>query len=293
MSKNITPRIFMAVKVKPMEQTIAPPIPRTKRQYPDAAWWLSAPLLLFLLVPLVALLLRTNPAAIVANLQQPTVLQAIQLSMITSAISTFLTILLGTPVAVLLARRTLPFQKAIDTLIDLPTVLPPSVAGVALLIAFGRRGLIGETLDDWGITLAFTQVAVVIAQVFVACPFYIKAAAIGFAGIEPELKEAAALDGGSRWDIFRHITIPLAWGALVSGAVMTWARALGEFGATIIFAGNFPGRTQTMPLAIYLGFELDLGLALTLSVILVVCSFLVLLIVKGLLHRENMSRGIL
>jgi molybdate transport system permease protein len=294
MSMNLIPLRFMALNAPPMEQTATPSLARTKRRAPDVVWWLSAPLLLFLLVPLVALLLRTNPSAILANLQQPNVLQAIQLSMTTSAISTGFTILLGTPIAVLLARRTFPFQKAIDTLIDLPTVLPPSVAGVALLIAFGRRGLIGATLDEWGITLAFTQIAVVIAQLFVACPFYIKAAAIGFAAIESELKEAAALDGGSRWDIFRHITMPLSWGAVVSGAVMTWARALGEFGATIIFAGNFPGRTQTMPLAIYLGFELDLGVALTLSVILVVCSFLVLLVVKGLLYRDDAPpKGIL
>jgi len=238
-------------------------------------------------VPLIALVVRTDPTMLLSNLREPEVLQAIRLSLVTSGIATGLTILLGTPVAVLLAKRKLPFQKAIDTLIDLPTVLPPSVAGVALLIAFGRRGLIGATLDDWGISIAFTQTAVIIAQLFVACPFYIKAAAIGFAGIDTDIKEAAALDGGNRWDIFRHVTVPLSWSALVSGAVMTWARALGEFGATIIFAGNFPGRTQTMPLAIYLGFEMDLSVALTLSVILVFCSFLVLLLVKGLLQREN------
>lgn len=283
----------MAVKSQPMEQTASPPIERAKRRAPDVVWWLSTPLLLFLVLPLIALIARTDPTSIVENLRTPTVLQAIRLSVFTSGIATGLTILLGTPVAVLLAKRKLPFQRAIDTLIDLPTVLPPSVAGVALLIAFGRRGLIGATLDDWGISIAFTQTAVIIAQLFVACPFYIKAAAIGFAGIESELKEAAALDGGTRWDIFRHVTVPLSWGALVSGAVMTWARALGEFGATIIFAGNFPGRTQTMPLAIYLGFEMDLSVALTLSVILVLCSFLVLLIVKGVLQRENPSRSIL
>ena len=277
----------MAVKTQPIAQTASPSIARTKPRPPDPLWWLSAPLLLFLLVPLIALVVRTDPTMLLSNLREPEVLQAIRLSLVTSGIATGLTILLGTPVAVLLAKRKLPFQKAIDTLIDLPTVLPPSVAGVALLIAFGRRGLIGATLDDWGISIAFTQTAVIIAQLFVACPFYIKAAAIGFAGIDTDIKEAAALDGGNRWDIFRHVTVPLSWSALVSGAVMTWARALGEFGATIIFAGNFPGRTQTMPLAIYLGFEMDLSVALTLSVILVFCSFLVLLLVKGLLQREN------
>lgn len=283
----------MAVKSQPIEKAVSSPTPYAKRRPPDVIWWLSTPLLLFLLLPLIALLLRTDLTMVVENLQAPQVLDAVRLSVVTSGIATGLTILLGTPVAALLSRRKLPFQKAIDTLIDLPTVLPPSVAGVALLIAFGRRGLVGATLDDWGISIAFTQTAVVIAQLFVACPFYIKAAAIGFGSIESELKEAAALDGGTRWDIFRHITVPLAWGAVVSGAVMTWARALGEFGATIIFAGNFPGRTQTMPLAIYLGFEMDLSVALTLSVILVLCSFLVLLIVKGLLQRNDVTRSVL
>src|SRR5690606_13316041 len=156
---------------------------------PDALWWLSAPLLLFLLLPLAALLARTTPATIATHLQQPNVLQAISLSLTTSAITTGLTIALGPPVARLLPRRRFRFQKIVDPLVDLPTVLPPAVAGVALLIAFGRRGFIGATLEEWGIGLAFTQTAVVLAQLFVACPFYIKAAAIAFAGIEPELKE--------------------------------------------------------------------------------------------------------
>jgi len=127
---------------------------------------------------------------------------------------------------------------------------------------------------------------VVLAQTFVAAPFYVKAASVGFAGIEPELEQAAALDGASVWQVFRHVTLPLAWTGLLSGAMMAWARALGEFGATIIFAGNYPGRTQTMPLAIYVGFELDLDAALTLAVILVGCSFIALMVVKGFLRRD-------
>ncbi|MCB0164190.1 MAG: ABC transporter permease subunit, partial [Anaerolineae bacterium] len=156
----------------------------------------------------------------------------------------------------------------------------------ALLMAFGRRGLVGEWLEVGGLHIAFTQVAVVLAQTFIAAPFYVKAAMLGFAGVDRDLEQAAALDGAGGWQAFRFVTLPLAWTALLSGAVMTWARALGEFGATIIFAGNYPGRTQTMPLAIYIGFELDLDIALTLSVILVGCSFVVLLVVKGLLQRE-------
>ncbi len=259
--------------------------PPRRRKPVAVSWWLSLPLLFFLAFPLVAILLRTTPAGIVTTLAETQVRQAIWLSFTTTLITTFLTVLLGTPIALLLARRQMRFRRIIDTLVDLPTVLPPSVAGVALLIAFGRRGILGVYLNDWGISLAFTQTAVVLAQLFVAAPFYIKAASIGFASIEVELQQAAALDGGGRWDIFRYITIPLAWSALVSGAVMTWARALGEFGATIIFAGNYPGRTQTMPLAIYLGFELDLSVAITLSVILVGCSFIVLVVTRTLLKQ--------
>ncbi len=254
-------------------------------------WWLlSLPLLLFLALPVAAIFLRTPPAQLLANLGETQVIQAISLSMLTTCITLAITILFGTPVAYLLARYNFPFRRLIDTLLDLPTVLPPSVAGVALLMAFGRRGLVGEWLEVWGLHIAFTQVAVVLAQTFIAAPFYVKAATLGFAGVDRDLEQAAALDGAGKRQVFRFITLPLAWSALLSGAVMTWARALGEFGATIIFAGNYPGRTQTMPLAIYIGFELDLNVALTLSVILVSCSFLVLIVVKGLLQRELETR---
>lgn len=251
-------------------------------------WWLlSLPLLLFLALPVAAMFLRTPSAQLLANLGEGQVIQAISLSMLTTGITLVITIVFGTPVAYLLARYDFPFRRAVDTLLDLPTVLPPSVAGVALLMAFGRRGLVGEWLEVWGIHIAFTQVAVVLAQTFIAAPFYVKAATLGFASVDKDLEQAAALDGAGGGQVFRFITLPLAWTALLSGAVMTWARALGEFGATIIFAGNYPGRTQTMPLAIYIGFELDLDIALTLSAILVGCSFLVLMVVKFLLHRDQ------
>lgn len=264
-----------------------------RRRYAGRRWarmswlWLAAiPLLFFLLFPLLAVLLRIRIGVLAATLANPQVVQAVTLSLTTTSLSTLLALLLGTPLALLLARGRFRGRRAIDTLIDLPMVLPPSVAGIALLLAFGRRGLVGAYLNDWGISLAFTTAAVVLAQLFVAAPYYVKAAVGGFAGVERDLEQAAAMDGAGSWAIFRHITIPLAWPVLFGGAVMTWARALGEFGATIIFAGNYPGRTQTMPLAIYIGFELNLDVALTLSVILVGCSFLVLTIVKGLLHRE-------
>ncbi len=253
-------------------------------------WLLATPMLLFLVLPLVALIARIEPAAFFENLNNRQVAQAISLSLTTTAVSTCVTLLFGTPLAYLLARRPFRGRAIIDTLLDLPMVLPPSVAGIALLITFGRRGWIGAHLASMGISLAFSQPAVILAQIFVAAPFYIKAAITGFAGVERDLEQAAAIDGANGWRIFRYITAPLAWPVLFGGAVMTWARALGEFGATIIFAGNFPGRTQTMPLAIYIGFELDLNVALTLSFILLATSFLVLFVVKGLL-RQRLSAG--
>jgi len=256
------------------------------RRLRDFWWPLSLPLLAFLALPLIALLARSSLGQLWLNLNQPVVYQAISLSLFTSTMATAVTIVLGTPLAFLMARRQFRLKRVVDTLIDLPTVLPPAVAGVALLMAFGRRGIAGSLLAELGIHIAFTQAAVIMAQTFIAAPLYLKSAITGFAAVEPELEQSAALDGASEWNIFRHVTIPLSHRALLSGAVLTWARALGEFGATIIFAGNFPGRTQTMPLAIYIGFELDLDLALTLSVILMGLSFLTLMLVKVLFQRE-------
>lgn len=247
---------------------------------------LTLPLLLFIVLPIVAIFLRITPADLLDSLHQAQVIKAVRLSLWTSLVTTIVTWIVGTPVAYLLAQRRFRFHRLVDTLIDLPTILPPAVAGVALLMAFGRRGLFGPWLEGFGINIPFTTSAVVIAQTFIASPFYIKAAALGFGAIDPELKQAASLDGASRLQVFHHITLPLSWAALLSGSVMTWARALGEFGATIIFAGNFPGRTQTMPLAIYVGFEISQGIALTLAVILISFSFLTLLIVKGFLYNR-------
>ena len=262
--------------------------PNKRRIFRSGYSWklLTLPYLLFILIPLAALLLNTPLAGLWSSLQQVQVLQAIGLSLATSISTVLVTILLGTPVAYYLSHRHYRLYRLIDTLVELPTVLPPAVAGVALLMAFGRRGLLGAELSALGITIPFTQVAVVMAQTFVAAPFYIKSAALGFSAVECDLKKAAALDGANRWQTFRDIMVPMSWMPLLSGAIMTWARALGEFGATIIFAGNFPGRTQTMPLAIYIGFEIDLNVALTLSVILIGFSFLILLLLKVLLQKR-------
>jgi molybdate transport system permease protein len=246
----------------------------------------SMPMLLFLAIPILALFMRSSPAELLQNLNERQVTQAISLSLATSSVTTLVTLILGTPVAYLLGTRRFKGYHIVDTLIDIPTVLPPSVAGVALLMAFGRRGLVGALLAQRGITIPFTFIAVVMAQLFIASPLYVRSATVGFSAIEKELKQAAALDGANRWQVFRYIVLPLSGNALLSGGVMTWARALGEFGATIIFAGNFPGRTQTMPLAIYIWFEIELNVALTLSIILIYFSFLTLILVKGFLHKR-------
>jgi molybdate transport system permease protein len=260
-------------------------------RWSDQLWKLLAlPFLLFIALPIFAIFTHHSLLDLFTNLDKEQVIQAISLSLSTSLVTTLMTLIFGTPVAYLLAQRHSRGFYIVDTLIDLPMILPPSVAGVGLLLAFGRRGLLGGWLASAGISIPFTFVAVVMAQTFIAAPFYIKSAAVGFAGIGQELKQAGALDGASRWQVLRYIVFPLSWTALLSGIVMTWARAMGEFGATIIFAGNFPGRTQTMPLAIYIGFEINLNVALTLAIILVGFSFLTLILVKGLLHRRLDTR---
>jgi len=254
----------------------------------SAEWWklLTLPLLVFITLPILSIFLRTPINDFLETLNQTQVIQAVNLSLVTSSITTSVTLLVGAPVAVLISKKDTPLRHVIDTLMDLPTVLPPSVAGVALLMAFGRRGLIGPLLESLGIHIPFTMVAVILAQLFIASPLFVKAAAIGFSAIDPILIQAAELDGANRWQIFRYVVLPLSWASLLSGGVMTWARSLGEFGATIIFAGNFPGKTQTIPLAIYLGFEIDMKVALTLAAIMVCISFLTLALVKGVLHKR-------
>lgn len=241
-----------------------------------------------LLLPLVALAYRTlGSGAFSASLRAPIVVQALKLSALTSAVTVLLAIACGTPLAYALARARFPGRRLLDTLIDLPIVLPPVVAGVALLMAFGRRGLLGERLSAGlsipalglalpGVSLSFSTAAVVLAQLFVAAPFFIRAARVGFAAVDPATEEAAAVDGASPWQVFRLITVPLTLPALGSGLVLCWVRAVGEFGATMMFAGNFIGRTQTMPLAIMSALDTDLYAALALSLLLVLLSFIML-----------------
>lgn len=242
------------------------------------AWWLaSTPLLLFLALPIVALVVAANPAAIVAGLSDPGAQAAIRLSAWTSGVAILVIFAMGTPLAYVLSRRSRGPVRLVESLVDLPLLLPPAVAGVALLLAFGRAGLAGPALSAWGIELPFTALAVIAAQVFVASPLYIRAAAIGFVSVSRDLSEAAEIDGSGSWTTFRRIQMPLAGLAIVEGLIIAWARAVGEFGATLIFAGNSPGKTQTMPIAIYLGFEFEFSTALALSATLLGVSLLVLL----------------
>jgi molybdate transport system permease protein len=198
-------------------------------------------LLAFLVIPLILLVLRVEPGSLWTTLRVVEVRQAIGVSLKTTVISLALILFFGTPLAYLLGRHTFRGRRFLDACIDLPIVLPPAVAGIALLIAFGRRGVLGQALEACGIQVAFTPLAVIMAQVFVASSFYIRAAALGFAAIPEELEEAARLDGATRWQTFLRVVLPLSHKAIISGGAMSWARALGEFGATIIFAGNLPG----------------------------------------------------
>lgn len=233
---------------------------------------------LFLSAPIAALAWRTLPnGRWIASLSDPIIIQSLLLSMSTTFVTIASVVVLGTPVAYLLARYRFPGYRLIDTVMDLPMVLPPAVAGLALLMLFGRTGALGQMLGGLGIDIAFTTTAVVLAQGFVSAPFYIRSAKAGFESVDPVLERVAATLGESHVMVFFRVTVPLALPSLVGGAVMAWARALGEFGATIMFAGSFPGRTQTMPLAVYSALERDIWAALTLAMLLVVLSFAALI----------------
>ncbi|HEY2980911.1 MAG TPA: ABC transporter permease [Anaerolineales bacterium] len=249
----------------------------------DLLFILPSLLLLGLLgLPLLALIARAADRDFLSHALSASALAALRLSLGTSLACVLITLLLGTPLAYVLARWKFRFKPWLEMLIDLPIVLPPSVAGLALLIAFGRRGLFGPALSAIGISLPFTTVAVILAQTFVAAPLYVRAARVGFQQVDQQLEEAAHVEGANQWQLFREVMLPLVGSHLLTGAILTWTRALGEFGATILFAGNLEGVTQTMPLAIYLGFERDLGVAIALSVMLMGVSILLLAITRRL-----------
>ena len=229
------------------------------------------------LAPLVALVVRAPWSTSWRYLGSDAVLDALRLSLVCSLAAAGLTVVFGTPLAWLLARHEFKGRSFIRTIVTLSMVLPPVVSGVALLLAFGRRGLFGQYLDRWfGVQLPFSIAGVILAETFVAMPFLVLTAEGAFRTADRRLEEAAATLGARRWTVFRRITLPAIAPSLISGAVLAWARALGEFGATITFAGNFPGRTQTMPLAVYVTLETDPGAAIVLSLVLVAVSFVVL-----------------
>lgn len=233
-------------------------------------------LLSLIALPIIALLLRVPAGSVLDYLSRPLVVEALRLSLLTTLLSTIVAVVLGTPLAYALARRSFPGKQLVDALVTIPLVLPPAVAGVALLMAFGRRGLFGGLLGAVGVELAFSTAAVVVAQTFIATPFFVRSAQAGFSQVDPSLEALSATLGIGSLRTFWRVTLPLALPALVSGVAMAWARALGEFGATIMFAGSFVGRSQTMPLAVYAALQSDLDAAAVLSAILVVFSFAVL-----------------
>jgi len=255
-----------------------------------SAWLFILPALILIslfALPLLALSLRAINADFFDYAFSEQALNALRLSLITSSVTVGITVFFGTPLAYILARWKFPSKSYLELLVDLPIVLPPSVAGIALLIAFGRQGLFGPILNALGIHLPFTTPAVVMAQIFVAAPLYVRAARIGFAEIDIQLEESARVEGANQWQLFSEVMFPLAGRALVNGAILTWARALGEFGATILFAGNLEGVTQTMPMAIYLGFERSLGVAIVLSVVLIGISVVLLGVIRKLERQDH------
>jgi molybdate transport system permease protein len=241
----------------------------------------AAALLFLLVLPVLALLLRAPTSDIVARLSEPAVLAAVRLSLLTSVCAALLATVLGLPVAYLLATREFRGKRVLEAIIALPMVLPPTVAGVGLLLAFGRAGITGRALSLVGISIPFTTAAVVIAEAFIAAPFFVGAAAAGFREVEPRYLEAAATLRATPATAFFRVLLPLAFPSVLAGATMSWARAIGEFGATITFAGNLPGVTQTMPLAVYVALQTDLEAAIALSVLLVLLSLIILLAVRA------------
>jgi molybdate transport system permease protein len=254
----------------------------------------GAALVLFLALPLVGLLLATSWRDFTAGLVHPLVWPALRLSLLTTSISLALVVALGTPLAWLLSRAEGPIARAVELLVQLPIVVPPAVAGVAMLLAYGRRSPLTAWWLPEQLSVSFSTAAVVMAQVFVASPFFVQSAVSGFRGIDDELLLVARSFGASPLRVLLKVALPLAAPALLAGAAMSWARALGEFGATLMFAGNLQGRTQTLPLAIYTALETDLRATQALSLVLLASALTLLLVVhaarSGGGKRKELSR---
>ncbi len=249
-----------------------------------------ATLALFVLPTLVLVARALAPEAL-GTLLRPAAAEALRLSLVTTLTSMSIVVLLGTPLAYLLGRHDFRGRRLLDALVDLPLLLPPVIAGVGLLLVFGRRGLLGAPLSEMGVNIAFTSVAVVMAQVFVASPFFVRAVKAGFAAVPDELAGAALMDGASRLRMFVSVFLPLAAPAFVEGLVLAWARALAEFGATIVFAGSLQGRTRTLPLAVYAALESDLNAAIALSALLTVLSVTIFVVFRAVVARRVEPAG--
>lgn len=242
----------------------------------------------FLLLPLLGLVLRAPWSELIPRLAEPEVGQALRLSILSASLATILSMVLGVPIAWILARSRIRGRSILRALVTVPLVLPPVVGGVALFLVLGRRGLIGAWLyDEFGFSLPFTTAAVVIAETFVAMPFLIISVEGALRAADARFEDAAATLGAGGWSTFRRVTLPIVAPGIAAGAVLCWARALGEFGATITFAGNFPGTTQTMPLAVYLALQNDPEAAITLSLVLLAVSLATL----GLLRERWLTRA--
>jgi molybdate transport system permease protein len=241
----------------------------------------------FLATPLLALIVATPPADFAQGLAHPLVWPALRLSLLTTCASAVLVLVLGTPLAWTFAQAQTRLVRALETLVQLPIVIPPAVAGVGMLLAFGRRGLLAGVLypDGWSVT--FTTAAVVMAQVFVGAPFYVQAATSAFKRVDPRLILVARSFGATPTRVLFRIAVPLAAPGLSAGLAMGWARSLGEFGATLMFAGNLQGETQTLPLAIYAALESDMRAAQALAIVLMAVAFALLVSVRAILRRSS------
>lgn len=256
--------------------------PRRQAPIPRVVTPLALVAFAFLALPLFGLLVSAPWGRLPELLSSPRAVEALQLSVVTSLSAAVIAVLLGVPLAWVLARREFPGRTLVRGLVLIPLVLPPVVGGVTLLAAFGRRGLVGQYLYDWfGIQLPFSTAGVVIAEAFVAMPFLVITVEGALRSLDGRFEDAARTLGAKPTRILLRVTAPLIAPSLIAGAVLAWARALGEFGATITFAGNFPGVTQTLPLAVYSALDLDRDEAIALSVVLLAVSFAVLISLRG------------
>jgi molybdate transport system permease protein len=236
---------------------------------------------LFLVLPLLGLVIRAPWSDLGARLTEPGVGEALRLSLVTATLATALAMVLGVPIAWVLARTDVRGRSVLRALVTVPLVLPPVVGGVALFLVLGRQGILGRLLYEWtGFTIPFTTLAVVLAETFVAMPFLVISVEGALRAADARFEDAAATLGADRWTTFRRVTLPLVSPGVAAGAVLCWARALGEFGATITFAGNFPGTTQTMPLSVYLALQSDPEAAIVLSLVLLLVSVATLLLLR-------------